>query len=313
MNNIFTEKYYLTDGGLETTLIFLEGVELTHFAAFELLNNDEGRQKLRKYYNDYVNVAKKHELGFVFETPTWRANPDWGYLLGYSSPDLDSINQGSVKFLRDLVQEMNIKQDAIISGNIGPRGDGYIAEKLMTAEEAKAYHLPQIKSFKEAGADIVSAMTINYSDEAVGIVMAAKELNIPVVISFTVETDGKLPNGESLKDAIQKVDALTRSYATHFMINCAHPEHFRNILEEEAVWKSRIKGIRANASLKSHAELNESDTLDTGDKPLLAKGYMELKKLLPQLNIIGGCCGTDHTHMEAVCEKMFKKEYENSR
>jgi S-methylmethionine-dependent homocysteine/selenocysteine methylase len=303
-NNLFNTGYYLTDGGLETTLVFHEGIELTHFAAFELLNSEDGRKVLRKYYNEYIKIAKNYHLGFVLETPTWRANSDWGYLLGYSPEDLDEINKRAVTFVKSIGDESGDTIDFVVSGNIGPRGDGYVVDKLMTVAESENYHSAQIKSFVEAGVNIVTAMTINYADEAIGIVMAAGKLNIPVVISFTVETDGKLPDGTSLKDAINKTDKATENYALHYMINCAHPDHFKDILDD-GDWKLRIKGIRANASVKSHAELNESPVLDTGDKAELANGYSELKQLLPNLQVIGGCCGTDHTHMEVICENML--------
>jgi S-methylmethionine-dependent homocysteine/selenocysteine methylase len=178
----------------------------------------------------------------------------------------------------------------------------------MTVAEAEAYHSPQIETFRTTGADLVSAFTLNYTQEAAGIVQAARRYNMPVVISYTVETDGKLPSGELLQDAIVEVDQLTGSYAAYYMINCAHPQHFLPVLQAGSDWVKRIKGIRANASLRSHQELNDSDHLDTGDKQLLAQGYQELKPLLPNLNILGGCCGTDHTHLEKICTLWFAEK-----
>ncbi len=199
-------------------------------------------------------------------------------------------------------QEMLDAEDDLISGCLGPRGDGYQPGVQMSVEEAKEYHSAQILAFKEAGADLVSAITMNYLEEATGITLAAKEHAIPVVISFTVETDGRLPSGMTLADAITENDRLTGEYPAYYMVNCAHPRHFASVFERGESWVRRIKGVRANASLKSHAELDESETLDEGDKVLLANCYVELDELLPELRVIGGCCGTDHTHIEKVME-----------
>lgn len=303
------DHLYLTDGGLETTLIFHQGVSLNHFAAFELLNNEAGKQALRKYYTPYLQLAARYRTGFILETPTWRANPDWATKLGYSTDELKALNKQAVTFVKGIAKELGPEGSKIlISGTIGPRGDGYKVEHVMTPEESQSYHGLQIESFVSAGADIIEAVTMNYSDEAIGIVRAAQSSAIPVVISFTVETDGKLPNGESLEDAIGRTDKNTGSYAEYYMINCAHPVHFIQVLKKDGSWKGRIKGIRANASTKSHAELDESVSLDAGDKKVLADGYLQLRALLPELKVVGGCCGTDHGHVASICEALLEEQ-----
>ena len=304
LNQVFNEKYYLTDGGLETTLIFHKNISLSYFAAFELLRNEEGRKALEEYYKPYLSLAEKYQLGFVIESPTWRSNADWGFKLGYSHDELFALNKQSIKFIRELAKPFASLSQIVISGNIGPRGDGYRADFLMTAEQSKAYHIEQVKAFALADADIVTAATITYSNEAIGIVNGARSFGLPVVISFTTETDGKLPGGELLREAVQKVDAETDFYAAHFMVNCAHPEHFMNEFHGDGDWKRRVGGIRANASLKSHAELDESTALDAGDKSLLSSGYAKLFSLLPSIKVIGGCCGTDHSHLEEICKTL---------
>lgn len=306
------EDYYLTDGGLETTLVFHKGIVLPHFAAFELLEHPEGRSALLEYYQPYLELARKCGLHFILETPTWRANTNWGFKLGYTQGELDKINRQAVQLMRELKLLAHESEKVLISGNIGPAGDGYKAEKILSSSEAKRYHQPQALAFAGAHADFITALTLNYSDEAVGIVLSAEEVSLPVVISFTVETDGRLPSGETLKEAIEKTDRMTGGYTTHFMINCAHPEHFTDVLREDGAWRNRIRGIRANASTKSHAELDESETLDTGDKHLLAEGYTELISLLPDLRIFGGCCGTDHTHLEEICTMIFNDQNKRS-
>ena len=301
--NQLKEHPFLTDGGLETTLIFQQGIDLPHFAAFDLLSYEEGKMILRNYYLEYIRIAKKYKVGFMLESPTWRANFDWGYKLGYSHDSLNRINRIAIEELHQIKNEFETESTKmLISGCVGPRGDGYTPSSQMKISEAEIYHSPQIQTFKKAKADLVSAITMNYVEEALGITTAAKNVKIPVVISFTVETDGNLPSGQSLKSAINQVDSATGSYPIYYMINCAHPSHFNNILERGEGWIKRIHGIRANASKKSHAELDESEHLDRGDKHELAERYQELKILLPNLKVFGGCCGTDHTHVEEMCK-----------
>ena len=303
-----TESTFLTDGGLETTLIFNQGIDLPHFASFDLLMNEDGRKVLQKYYQNYIAISKPNCKGFILEAATWRANPDWIEKIGYSFDQMDLINKTAIQEL-EIIRNNHEKNDfkIPISACIGPRGDGYSPKDKMSIKIAEEYHSHQIKIVAETNADMVSAMTMNYNEEAIGIVNAAKKYNIPVVISYTVETDGILPSGESLREAITTLDQLTDNYVSYFMINCAHPNHFTNVLKTTGNWSGRIGGIRANASTKSHAELDESETLDEGDKDDLAKCYKDLKTLLPNLNVIGGCCGTDHTHMNKICEVWFEE------
>ena len=304
--NLLKNHLYLTDGGLETTLIFHQGLSLNHFAAFELLTNDAGKQALRNYYAPYLKLAARYGTDFILETPTWRASPDWATKLGYTREEIKALNMQAVDFIKSLAKDFALKEnEVLISGIIGPRGDGYKVEYIMAPEQSQSYHGLQVEAFVSSGVDLIEAVTMNYTDEAIGIVRAAESASIPIVISFTVETDGKLPNGESLKSAIEKTDKATGNYVEYFMINCAHPEHFIHVLKDTGSWKQRIQGIRANASTKSHAELDESVTLDAGDKKVLAEGYLQLHNLLPELKVVGGCCGTDHGHVEHICEALL--------
>ena len=304
-----SSKTFMTDGGLETDLIFNKGLDLPEFAAFDLLKSSEGKQILRNYFEDYLVIAKKKCQGFVLEAPTYRANPDWIIKIGYALDELQGIHNTAVKELEDLRNEFEDDHFKVpISVCIGPRGDGYVPSSIMTAEQAEKYHSAQIQAVANTNADLVSALTINYNDEAIGIVKAAKKHHMPVVISYTLETDGNLPSGQSLKDAIISLDEITDNYTSYFMINCAHPEHFKRVLNPKEPWTDRIKGLRANASKKSHAELDQSETLDIGDKKELAQEYCNLRSYLPDLHIIGGCCGTDSTHLETICELWFEND-----
>jgi S-methylmethionine-dependent homocysteine/selenocysteine methylase len=298
-----SKDLFLTDSGLETVLIFQKKIDLPDFASFPLLKDANGRQVLGDYYRQHVAIAKKNGVGIILETPTWRASTDWGVRLNYDLKALDQLNRLAVKELRKIQKEFDDGITRIVvSGNVGPRGDGYDPDEIMTAAEAEHYHLEQIKSLTAAKADMICAMTLTNEQEAIGLVRAAQACNIPVCISFTVETDGKLPTGQRLKEAIDAVDRATDNGPVYYMINCAHPTHFHDVLSTGENWLNRIQGARANASSLSHAELDEAEHLDDGNPAELGRQVSALKKNLPNLNVIGGCCGTDHRHIEAMCQ-----------
>ena len=298
-----SDSLFLTDGGLETTLVFHDGMDLPYFAAFDLLKDEAGTARLREYYQQYIDLAIEYSMGFILESVTWRASADWGEKMGYSDDALSRVNQRAITLLHELREQSQTNTTPmIISGNVGPRGDGYVPDQLMSADVAAAYHLPQIRSLANAGADLITALTLPTIEEAIGIVQASQSVDIPVVISFTVETDGRLPSGQPLRTAIETVDAATSTGPAYYMINCAHPSHFEQVLIGSESWLARIQGIRANASCKSHAELDESDTLDDGNPQELGQQYRTLQTLLPHLSVVGGCCGTDHRHVEAIAQ-----------
>ena len=297
-----SDRLFLTDGGLETTLIFHEGIELPYFASFDLMKSKTGVATLRAYYERYIAMAKENGLGFVLEAHTWRANPDWAAKLGYSRAQLADANGAAIALLADIRRKHETPRTPIvISGNIGPRGDGYKVENAMSAKEAADYHGEQIAVFRDSEADMVSAFTLNYVEEALGVVRAAQGANMPVVISFTVETDGRLPTGQTLKDAIEQVDRETSNAPAYYMLNCAHPTHFSGALRRGEAWVSRLRGIRANASRRSHAELDAAPDLDIGNPAELGRHYRDLRARLPHVNVLGGCCGTDHRHVGEIC------------
>jgi S-methylmethionine-dependent homocysteine/selenocysteine methylase len=303
-------KLFLTDGGLETTLVFHDGIDLTHFAAFDLMSNELGRARLRDYYKRYIQIALDQGTGFVLESPTWRASRDWAEKLGYSPAELNWVNRASIVMLASLRNEFaTADTPMVLSGQIGPRGDGYIPGVAMGVAQAADYHAEQIASFADTEADMVTAITMNYVEEAIGIAKAAQTAGIPAAISFTTETDGRLPTGQSLKEAIEEVDAETGSAPAYYMVNCAHPSHFASVLSEGEAWAERIRGLRANASKRSHAELDASKDLDDGNPAELGGEYSEILKKLPRINVLGGCCGTDHRHVRAIAHSCRKDPY----
>jgi homocysteine S-methyltransferase len=287
---------YVTDGGLETDLIFHHGVDLPEFASFPLVADPAGRALLEAYYDGYVAVAGAAGQGLLLETPTWRANPDWAARLGYDADALDRANREAVVLVRG-VQERSGLDRTLVVGNHGPRGDGYVAGERPDPDEAADYHSVQARSLAAEGVDLIHAMTISTPQEAVGVVRAARSVGVPVAVSFTVETDGRLPDGTTLADAVGQVDAVAPP--DWFGLNCAHPTHLARALDGGA-WQQRVAGVRPNASTLTHAELDVMEVLDEGDLGLLTAGLDELRPQLPGLAIVGGCCGTDARHVAAL-------------
>lgn len=293
-----TATGWVTDGGLETDLIFHRGLELPDFASFPLLDTDEGRAVLTDYYRAYADVAARAGAGLLLETPTWRANSDWGARLGYDAAALHRVNRDAVNFLRALAHEVDVA-DVLVVGVLGPRGDGYLAGDL-DADRYADYHRAQLAAFAEAGADLATAYTLSTVAEATGIVRAARDVGLPVGISYTVEIDGRLPDGTPLGEGIESLDAATDSGAAHLLVNCAHPDHVSPGLQLDAAWVGRIAGLRVNSSRLSHAELDEAEELDEGDLLDLTARARALAEALPAVRIVGGCCGTDSRHVSAM-------------
>jgi homocysteine S-methyltransferase len=295
---------YLADSGLETDLIFNHGIDLPEFASFVLLEDDDGRVRLREYFDAHLDIARSAGAGIVLETPTWRASRDWGERLGHDPASLDRLNRAAIDLLADVRSGAGLDAPpVVVSGNLGPRHDAYAPALLMSAAEAEDYHRDQVTTFADTAADVVSALTLTYAAEAIGIARAAADAEVPVVLAFTVETDGRLPDGTELRTAIASVDEATDGYPAYFMLNCAHPTHldgsFAGIDVDES-WTGRLGGLRANASRMSHAELDEATELDPGDPEELAREYAQLRERVPSLAVFGGCCGTDARHVEAI-------------
>lgn len=301
------DKCFLTDGGMGTTLIFHEGIDLPHFCAFPLLDDESGFDLLRTYFRQYAEIAREYGSGLILDSgPTWRASTDWGDKLGYACDALDRVNRKGIGMLSTIRKEIETEDtEVVISGCMGPRGDGYEPGRMMTRHEAERYHADQIETFASTDADHVTAMTMTYAEEAIGLTTAAQAANLPVVISFTVETDGRLPTGQTLGDAIHLIDDATSQGPAYYMINCAHPTHFIDTLSHGESWVTRVKGVRLNASTLSHAELNEAEHLDDGDPAELGALANNIHRTFPHINVIGGCCGTDTRHIREFATQLL--------
>ncbi len=299
LHDRFGTGLWLTDGGLETAMIFLEGLDLPHFASFTLLNTAAGQDALQRYYTSYLDEAKTLKAGFVLDTVTWRASAGWGKVMGLTAAKMDQVNRTAVAYAKRLqADRQGNGQRVLINGVIGPHGDAYAPDQILSAKAAETYHRRQIKVLAAAGVDLISAMTLSSPDEAIGIAQAAQAVDQPVTLSFTVETDGRLISGMTLQEAIRRTDEATQGAPLWYGINCAHPDHFRGVLSGD--WVHRIGSVRANASRLSHAELDEAAELDAGNIAELARDYEQLLPLLPGLRVVGGCCGTDLRHLSAI-------------
>lgn len=293
-------RIFLADGGLETCMIYHEGLDLPHFASFVLVDRGDGRAVLRRYFTRYIEIAKRSGSGFLLDTATWRANMGWAPMLGLDEPAIRAVNRQAVTLAREMRDAHSAPGfPIIVNGAVGPSGDGYRIEAMLTAERAEALHRPQIEALAEAGADMVTAVTMTYTDEAVGIAKAARATGLPHVLSFTVEVDGRLPSGQPLHEALAETEARTGGSAIFYMVNCAHPTHF--VRELDGGMRHRIGGIRANASRLSHGELDVATELDDGDPIEFGHFYGAFGRHLPNLRLVGGCCGSDHRHVGEAC------------
>lgn len=290
---------FVTDGGIETDLIFNRGADLREFASFLLHDDAAGESLMREYFVDYFDVVADTGIGLVLETATWRASRDWGAKLGYDDARLRAVNQRAVEYMLAL-RATEATGTVVLSGCVGPRGDAYSDLGPASADEAHAYHRRQVEVLAGSGVDLVTALTLTNVAEAIGFVRSAIEYSMPAVVSFTVETDGRLPSGMGLAEAIAVVDAETSSAAQYFMINCAHPDHFASVLSSDATGLGRVRGVRANASRLSHAELDESTELDDGDPTEFGHQLAALHAHDNRICVLGGCCGTDVRHIEAI-------------
>ncbi len=293
-----TETKFLIWAGTGTDLIFNRNIELPGFASFPLLERAETRAVLKDQMVELTGLASKMGLASIVDAPTWMANAKRAAALGYDATQLDAINQDAVALMCEVRDEA--AGDVLVSACIGPARDPYTQEPPMTVEEAHAYHQPQVNSVKTAGADLATAYTFNQASEAAGVARAAKQAGLPLIVSFVVETDGNLNNGQRLDDAISEVDALTEASPIFYMVNCAHPSHFRSSLTDNP----RLRGVVVNASRCSHEELDEADALDAGDPEELGREVAELFAFHPAMTVFGGCCGTDMRHLSEMARRV---------
>ncbi len=300
---------FLTLGGTETFLIFQKGIPLREFCAFEVFENEPAFRMLEKeFLRPTADAALEYGYGLLADCMVWRASPDYVVKLGYARDAVARLNAVAVERMRGFVERWRSDRgvapdDApiVLMGELGPRGDGYRIQDgaPISPDYAQAYHAYQMGALAVAGADMVGALTMTSAGETIGIVRSARDRNLPILVSPTLETDGTLPDGSSLRSFVDEVDQATDGYPLGYMVNCAHPTHLAPALVSGGPWLDRFVGFRANASCKSHAELDASTELDAGNPAELGRQMHDLRTR-HGLHIIGGCCGTDVSHIFAM-------------
>ena len=296
---------YLTDCGIETYIMYKKGFALPNFSLFHLLNDEDAAREIQAYLQRLLAVAERNDVGMILCGPLYRASRDWGELLGYTPERLADVNHRCIEMFEALARDSELARRRIVfSGVVGPRGDAYKLNRTITAQEAEDYHSEQIVTLERAGADMITGLTLNNTDEAIGITRAAEAAGLPAVISFTLNGEGRLQSGCSLKDAIESVDAATGAAPAYYMINCTHPADFAPAFEP-GDWTVRLRGVRPNASSLAKGVLCQLGHLEEGDPEELGRQMGEMARRYPHFNVWGGCCGTDDVHLEEICKNVL--------
>ena len=292
--------YYLTEGGIETEIMYKYGFELPHFAMFPLLDNPEALTAMKGIWQRSLRAAADNGFNAIMNGVDYRASPDWGALLGYTPDGLASMQMRAIDFLRDVARDFEQDIDTIIiSGTIGPRGDAYSRNETITADVAEEYHSVQLATLKKAGVDMAWAMTFNNIPEAVGTIRAAENTGIPIAMGLSLDSSSRLNSGPSMAEAVPEIDAQTNSAAAFFGLNCSHPLEFEPALDG-GEWMKRLRSIRPNASPMDKIALCKIGHLEDGDPDELAQQMLDVARRMPHMDIFGGCCGTDERHLSKI-------------
>jgi S-methylmethionine-dependent homocysteine/selenocysteine methylase len=298
-------KFYLTEGGTETDVLYKWGFELPEFAMFPLLDDPKADQVIRDIYRRYFDVAEKHDTGMLIVGHDYRASPDWGAKLGYTPEGLADMERRTIGFLDSIRREYEDRvSDVYIAGGVGPRGDAYGTGGGITEAEAEDYHSVQLTTLKSTPADMAIALTINNIAEAVGIVRAAESIDIPIGISLTLTTEGRLGSGPTLRDAIETIEEKTNGAAAWFGTNCSHPLEFASALADDGPWRDRLRYVRPNAAKMDKVALCKLGHLEDGDPVELGEQMGGVARRFPRADILGGCCGTDERHLGEIAKNV---------
>ena len=308
------DKIYLTEGGTETEILYKWGYALPEFAMFPLLDNPEADAVIRDMYRRYFDVAAEHNTGMLVLGHDYRASPDWGAKLGYSPEGLAEMERRTVRFLDEIRAEYSAKvTDAYIAGCIGPRGDAYGTGAEIGENEAEDYHSVQLPTLRETPADMAIAVTFNNIPEAVGVIRAAEGIGLPIGVSLTLTTESRLRSGPTLRKAVETIDERTNGAAAWFGTNCSHPLEFEPALADEGPWIERLRYMRPNAVKMEKLALCKLGHLEDGDPVELGHQMGDLARRYPQMDLLGGCCGTDERHLDEIATNAQKIAKASSR
>ncbi len=306
---IGTNEVFLTEGGIETEIMYRHGFELPEFSMLPLLDNPKAVAAIRSVLSQHLDVAAEFGLSFMLTGLDYRASPDWGAKLGYSPAGLADATIAAIDLLRDIAKNYeNQIPRLLIGGILGPRGDAYSLNREITEASSEDYHAVQLETLKRAKVDFTCAMTFNNIAESVGAARAAATAGMPFSISLTLDGTSKLKSGPSLAEAITEIDAKTGNEAPDFyMINCSHPLEYEPALEA-GDWTKRLRGVRPNASKMDKLALCKLGHIEDGDPVELGAQLLSLSDRYPQLDIFGGCCGTGHNHLREIAKVLTARQ-----
>lgn len=293
--------FYLTEGGQETEIMYRHGHKLPDFAMYPLFARPQAMADVRDMYRRYLETAVRHGFVALMGGLDYRASPDWASKLGFDAQALADVQLRCIDLLREFAKPFEPElPDVLIVGIVGPRGDAYSLNRTITAAEAEDYHSTQLATLKRAGVDLVSAMTFNNTEEAIGVARAAAGLGLPLAISFTLDSTSRLKSGPTVRQAITTVDAATGDARPDFYgINCSHPHEFTPALEP-GDWMQRVRSFRPNAAMMEKQQLCQIGHLVDGDPQELGAQMGALARRYPHIDVWGGCCGTWDAHLDAI-------------
>ncbi len=268
-----------------------------------LLPYDEpGKKALISLYQRYIGVARKHDVPMIICTPTWRANEE-----RLSNAHVtDNVNGDAVTFLKEIRETWGAwSSNIFIGGLVGCKNDSYKPHEGLSTDEAKAFHSWQINQLAAAGADFLLGITLPALHEATGIALAMSETRLPYIISFVINKEGNILDGTSLERSFQEIDAACSRAPLGYMVNCAYPS-FLNAARQPQSVLSRLIGYQANASSLDHSLLDGSETLRTNAIPDWGDLMIELNTTFG-IKMLGGCCGTNHEHLQYIVQNRNAK------
>lgn len=262
---------------------------------------ERGREALHRLYRQYLDIGAAFDLPTMVCTPTWRANPERLRQAGLAHRD---VNGDALRFVASIRDECGVYATRVfVGGLLGCAGDAYKPEEGLSADEADAFHGAQARALAEAGADFLLAATLPNVEEAHGLAMAMAKCRVPYVLSFVLGRDGRLLDGTPLHDAAIRIDEAVSPRPLFYMVNCVYPTVFEAALESAASRSrdvvTRVVGLQANASAKSPEELEGLSSVDADPPEVLGDGMARVYRRFGT-KILGGCCGTDHRHIEWI-------------
>jgi S-methylmethionine-dependent homocysteine/selenocysteine methylase len=306
------DRLILTDGGIETRIMFETGITLPPYVQVTgLVKDPAGGPVLCRIYESYIAAARSFGLPVVIGTPTFRASMNFVLQAGLDGTGaVRRLNADAAAMHRE-IRAQSDHRPIYIAGVIGPSGDAYRPEESLSAEEAREYHSLQAGTLAQSGVDFLYAPTFPAVEEALGAAMAMGATGLPHVVSFVLERNGRVLDGTPLHAAIERIDAAASPAPLFYSISCVHPSIAATALRDEAVFSNlvarRLNEFKANSSPLSPEELVQLDHPEGDDPDLFAAEMWKIHEDFG-LRVLGGCCGTDDRHIRALAARMADAE-----